>query len=49
VSSAAAGLGEQRRGYRYASSGAERGDKAAPKPVLTPTGASLCPDPARTG
>jgi hypothetical protein len=29
ASSAAAGLGEQRSGYRYASSGAERGEKAA--------------------
>jgi hypothetical protein len=30
VSSAAAGLGEQHRGYRYASGGAERGEKSAP-------------------
>ena len=34
MSSAAAGLGEKRRVYRYASSGAEWGEKAAPDPVL---------------
>jgi hypothetical protein len=48
VGSTAAGLGEQRRGYRYASSGAERGDKAALKPAPSPTGALLCPDPGMT-